>query len=120
MSFTGKATYSAGSTLPEIAEDVADIVSIVTPYETPLLDHLGDPLRAATSTYHEWLEDTLLPNKDTIDDDSIADPDGETAFVVANIGRFRVGDQVRPGGAGEILLVTGVDAGTSTLTVARG
>ena len=26
MSFTGKATYSAGSTLPELAEDVSDAV----------------------------------------------------------------------------------------------
>ena len=28
MSFSGKATYSAGSTLPEIAEDVSDLVAI--------------------------------------------------------------------------------------------
>ncbi len=47
MSFTGKATYAAGSTLPEIAEDVSDIIGIVSPYETPLLDHLGDPRRSA-------------------------------------------------------------------------
>jgi hypothetical protein len=61
MSFTGKATYGAGSNLPELAEDVSDIVSIVTPYETALLDHLGDPPRAASGTYHEWLEDEMLP-----------------------------------------------------------
>ncbi len=60
MSFTGKATYSAGSTLPEIAEDVSDIIGIVSPFETPLLDHLGDPHRVATSTRHEWLEDELV------------------------------------------------------------
>ncbi len=47
MSFTGKATYSAGTSLPELAEDVSDIVGIVSPYETPLLDALGDPLKAA-------------------------------------------------------------------------
>ena len=29
MPFTGKATYSAGATLPEIAEDVSDIIGIV-------------------------------------------------------------------------------------------
>jgi len=38
MAFTGKATYSAGATLPEIAEDMSDLISIVSPYETPLLD----------------------------------------------------------------------------------
>ena len=51
MAFTGKATYSAGTALPELAEDVADVVSIVSPHETPLLDVLGDPLYSAQSTH---------------------------------------------------------------------
>jgi hypothetical protein len=59
MPFTGKATYSAGASLPEIAEDVSDLVGIVSPFETPLLDALGDPVAAATSTHHEWFEDGL-------------------------------------------------------------
>ncbi|MHC5213336.1 MAG: SU10 major capsid protein, partial [Planctomycetota bacterium] len=94
MSFTGKATYSAGVTLPEIVEDVSDVISIISPFETPLLDVLGDPLRAATRTHHEWLEDTLLPNSDSIDDVSILDGITETAFDVANGERFRAGDQI--------------------------
>jgi hypothetical protein len=57
MAFTGKATYSSGMTLPEGAEDVADIVAILSPHETPLLDALGDPLREAANTHHQWLED---------------------------------------------------------------
>ena len=61
MSFTGKATYAGGATMPELAEDVADLIGIVSPYETPLLDALGDPMREAASTHHEWLEDELLP-----------------------------------------------------------
>lgn len=61
MPFTGKATYTAGAELPEIAEDVSDIIAIVSPYETPLLDHLGDSQRSALSTIHEWLEDALVP-----------------------------------------------------------
>lgn len=60
MPFTGKATYSAGATLPELAEDVSDIVGLVSPWETPLLDHLGDPRTEARSTLHEWLEDALV------------------------------------------------------------
>jgi hypothetical protein len=60
MSFTGKATYNAGSDLPELMEDVSDLISLVSPYETPLLDHLGDAKRAAGSTIHEWLEDALV------------------------------------------------------------
>ncbi|NLW83832.1 MAG: DUF5309 domain-containing protein [Phycisphaerae bacterium] len=118
MAFTGKATYSAGATLPEIAEDVSDLISIVSPYETPLLDVLGDGLRAATSTHHEWLEDELLPNKDAISDDMISDPTGATQFSVANGLRFRAGDQIQAKGAKELMLVTHV-AGNA-LTVVRG
>ncbi|MGD9690040.1 MAG: hypothetical protein AB7K52_10345 [Phycisphaerales bacterium] len=60
MPFLGKATFHAGADLPEIIEDVSDIVGIVAPFETPLLDHLGDAKKAATSTIHEWLEDALV------------------------------------------------------------
>lgn len=119
MSFTGKSTYSAGSTLPEIAEDVSDLVGIVSPYETPLLDHLGDPTRFATSTYHEWMEDTLLPNSDTINDSTWIDASADTTFGVDHASRFRTGDQLRPDGSGELLLVTAVDTENNTLTVAR-
>ncbi len=120
MSFTGKATYASGAELPEIAEDVSDIVSIVSPYETPLLDHLGDAPRMATSTYHEWLEDELLPNTDTINDGTWTDPSADTTFDVDNADRFRVGDQVRPDGSGELMLVSAVDTGGGNVTVVRG
>ena len=118
MAFTGKATYSAGSSLPEVGEDVSDIISLVSPFETPLLDHLGDPQRVATSTVHEWLEDELLANTDTISDGSIADPVNETSFDVSNGSLFREGDQLQVDGALEVMLVTGVSS--STLTVTRG
>ena len=118
MAFTGKATYSAGASLPELAEDVADLVGIVSPYETPLLDALGDPLREATSTHHEWLEDELLPNKDAVNDSTFTDPDADTQFVVDNGSRFRVGDQIQIEGSRELMLVSGVS--TNTLTVIRG
>ena len=118
MPFTGKATYSAGSSLPEIADDVSDIVSIVSPYETPLLDHLGDPARAATSTYHEWMEDSLLPNRDTLNDLMLADSVNKTTLAMSNGARFRVGDQVRPHGSGEIMYVSNVMA--NDIIVQRG
>jgi len=118
MAFTGKATYSAGTTLPELAEDVSDLIGIVSPYEAPLLDALGDPLREARSTHHEWLEDELLPNKDAIDDDSFTDPAADTDFDVDNGGRFRVGDQIQVAGSEELMLVTAINS--DTLTVVRG
>ncbi|MCK5270185.1 MAG: DUF5309 family protein [Sedimentisphaerales bacterium] len=118
MSFTGKATYSAGTSLPELAEDVSDIVGIVSPYETLLLDALGDPLKAAMSTYHEWLEDGLLPNKDAVNDNTFTDPDVDTDFVVEHGERFQVGDEIQVEGSEELMLVTGVSS--DTLTVVRG
>ncbi len=118
MAFTGKATYSAGANLPELAEDVSDLIGIVSPSETPLLDALGDPIREAASTHHEWLEDELLANKDAINDSTFTDPDVDTSFVVDNGGRFQVGDQVQVDGSSELMLVTAVN--TNTLTVIRG
>jgi hypothetical protein len=120
MAFTGKATYSAGATLPELAEDVADVVGIVSPYETPLLDHLGDPLRSATSTFHEWLEDELLPNTDTINDTDWTDATADATFGVDHADRFRPGDQLRADGSSELMLVSAVDTGAGEITVARG
>ncbi|HYE03209.1 MAG TPA: DUF5309 family protein [Phycisphaerales bacterium] len=119
MPFTGKATFTAGAELPELVEDVSDIIGIVSPFETPLLDHLGDPKRVASSTVHEWLEDTLLPNTDAINQTTFSpSPTTATSVTVDNGDRFRVGDQVRPEGLREVLFVSAV-AG-HTLTVVRG
>ena len=118
MPFTGKPTYAAGVDLPELAEDVSDLIGIVSPYETPLLDYLGDAKRPAASTIHEWIEDELLPNTDTVNQSSFS-PNAQdaTAITVANGTRFRAGDQVRPFGAREVMLVSSV-AG-NVLTVVR-
>jgi hypothetical protein len=118
MAFTGKATYSAGTTLPELAEDVSDLVAVISPHATLLLDALGDPLHEATSTHHEWLEDALLPNKDAINDSTWTDPAADTEFVVDNGSRFRSGDQIQVEGSEELMFVTGVT--TNTLAVIRG
>ncbi|MBN1392934.1 MAG: DUF5309 family protein [Sedimentisphaerales bacterium] len=118
MAFTGKATYSAGTDLPEIVEDVSDLIGIISPYETPLLNILGDPMREAISSHHEWLEDELLPNKDAVNDSTFADPAADTSFVVDNGSRFRVGDQIQVEGSSELMFVTAIS--TNTLTVVRG
>ncbi|MDD5064716.1 MAG: DUF5309 family protein [Phycisphaerae bacterium] len=118
MAFTGKATYSAGTTLPELAEDVSDLIGIISPYETPLLNALGDPMKEASSTHHEWLEDELLPNKDAINDSTYTNPTSDTDFVVDHGSRFRAGDQIQVEGSEELMLVTAVNS--DTLTVIRG
>jgi hypothetical protein len=118
MSFSGKSTFTAGADLPELMEDVSDIISIVSPFETPLLAYLGDPKRSATSTIHEWIEDTLLPNTDAVNQSSFS-PNATTAtsITVDNGSRFQVGDLLRPGTAPEVMLVTAIS--TNTLTVVR-
>jgi hypothetical protein len=103
-----------------VAEDVSDLVAIATPHETPLLDALGDPARSARSTVHEWLEDTLLPRTDVINDSTYANSLTDTTFVVQNADRFRPGDQIQTSEFGEVMLVTAVNTGTNTLTVVRG
>jgi hypothetical protein len=118
MAFTGKATYTAGTALPELAEDVSDVVGLVSPQETALLDALGDPLREATSIRHEWLEDELLPNKDAINDATWSNPAADTTFDVDNGSRFRIGDQVQVEGSEELMFVTAVSG--NSLTVVRG
>lgn len=119
MAFTGKATFSAGTGLPELVEDVSDIIGIVSPFETPLLDHLGDARRAATSTVHEWIEDELLPNTATVVS-QVFSPSAatDTTIDVDDGSRFRVGDLVRPAEGPEVMLVTAV-AG-DTLSLVRG
>ena len=109
MAFTGKATYSAGAGLPELVEDVSDIIGIVSPHETPLLDHLGDAKRAAMSTVHEWIEDALLPNYGQIDQASFSpDPQSASTITVDDASVFRVGDLIRPGESGEVAMVAAV------------
>ncbi|MBS0190639.1 MAG: DUF5309 family protein [Phycisphaerales bacterium] len=119
MSYSGKTTFAAGTDLPEIMEDVSDLVGIVSPYETPLLDYLGDPKRPALSTLHEWIEDTLLPNTDTLNQTTFTpDAQNATSLTVQNGARFQPGDLVRPDASTEVLQVTAV-AG-NVLTVVRG
>ena len=116
MSFTGKATFTAGADLPELMEDVSDVVGIVSPYETPLLDHLGDPRKVATSTVHEWIEDTLLPNTAVLDQSLFTpSPTTATSLTLASATSMRPGDLVQPEGTSEVMLVTAALPGFNAL-----
>lgn len=118
MPFTGKSTFGAGVDLPELAEDVSDVVSIISPFEAPLLDHLGDSGRVAGSTVHEWLEDELVPNWDTVNQTTFTPNAADsTAITVTTGSRFRAGDVIRLGVSRECALVT--DVAGNVLTVVR-
>lgn len=61
MPFSGLAAYKTGF-MSTTAEDVSDVVSMISPMETPLLDIIGDAAYPVTNYLHEWLEDDLSPN----------------------------------------------------------
>lgn len=115
MSFTGKATYDGGTTLPEQAEDLAPSVSLLAQTITPFLDLIGNPMRPATSTHIEWLEEGLNPNSDAA---TAAFTTGAVTFTVDAATSFRAGDIVQPQGSDERMLVTSV--ASPEITVTRG
>lgn len=53
MGFAGKPTLDA-SALPDGADDVSDLVGLISPFDTPLLDAIGSPRYAAKTARHEW------------------------------------------------------------------
>jgi hypothetical protein len=91
-------------------------VGIVSPFETPLLDALGDPLRAATSTRHEWLEDALLPNTTTINQSGLDDTAKNTTTVTMTDAIFRAGDIIQVQNSSEVILVTATSGNDVTIT----
>lgn len=83
-SFTGRALYDDG-VFTGLAEDVSDIVTMISPFETPLLTELGDSERPAFNTYHEWLEDQLNPQTLYIFQATTPFTAGDTAFPLATV-----------------------------------
>ena len=121
MAFSGRATYDD---FDSIAEDVSDIISMISPHETPLLDFLGDAERPGTNVAHEWLEDALSPGTLTAST-AIDSLTVDTSFQVAGNGdKFVVGDILRMTGSEsldfeELMQVT-VIVGAESITVSRG
>lgn len=63
MAFTGKANRAGNKSLPDGSEDLSDIVGIVSPFETPLLDYLGNPDFEFTGDVNEWVEAAPAPRR---------------------------------------------------------
>lgn len=117
MSFNGKSTYDAGASLPELVDDISDLVGLISPFDTPLLDALGNPRYSATSTRHEWFEDKLNPNFSNVDNGGGYSP-SSTSITLDDASVFRIGDLLKPSGSEEIMQVSSVSG--NTLTVSRG
>ena len=116
-----KFTFSAGTTLPEIAEEVASELAFITRSVSPLLVELGFPgdLDTVGSPRHEWLEDALLPNSGTIDG---ALASGVTALVLDTPQglNFRIGDEVQIEGSVELMVVVAATPTATVVNVTRG
>ena len=111
MAFTGRATYDD---FDSIYDDVTpDLIAMIARDETPLLDIIGDADYPALSTKHEWIEDTLNPNRFAsqsqalIGDDTIDFPSNVTLLV---------GDLLRAESSNERMLVTAVNGTEATVT----
>lgn len=120
MAFSGRAVYS---NFTATAEDVSDIVSMISPRETPLLDILGDAPFPARSVLHEWLEDDLSPNTIVTSAD-VASTAVDTALGVAasKARRLQVGMILRgPAASGnEFLVISAISGNTITVNRAFG
>ncbi len=122
MPFTGRAIYDEG-VFVGIAEDVSDMVSMISPYETPLLDLIGDSDYPAINVLHEWLEDKLQPDT-IIASCNIASTTADTLFgVAAGLASFMsVGVILQMGRAynAELCQISVIAGNTITVTRAFG
>lgn len=122
MAFTGKAVYG-DQVFSGIAEDVSPIISLISPFETPLLDALGDALYPAKSVLHEWLEDSLQPDT-VVSSVDIGSTGAATAIGIAGgLAAFlRVGTvlQVGVNYNSEVIQISAISGNTITVTRALG
>jgi hypothetical protein len=119
MVFTGRATQDTG-VFAGMAEDVSDVIGMISPDETPLLDVIGDAPNPAANVLHEWLEDELNPNTIVASSNALT-TDSAAAFnykggpVSRNL---QVGAILKSNVTGEYIQLTGL--GGNTLTFSRG
>jgi len=118
-----KFTFSAGTNLPEIAEEVADELFFLTRHVSPLLLELGFPnnLKIVENTKHEWQEDALLPNTGTINAGGGLGAGVTTLIFDSPQGlNFVIGDELQVAGSLEIMLVVAPTPTATNVEVVRG
>lgn len=119
MAFTGKATYDNTAL---IGEDVASLVELLAPSETPFLSLLsaGGP---ATSYFHQWTEELIGPTT-IIASAAVNSATAATGILVNATGEYlQVGmllqfESGAPGVENEVVQITSVP-GANSILVAR-
>lgn len=128
MAFTGRTSYEVNGSdnvFKGIAEDVSELIGMISPFETPFLDQLGDAPGPAMNVLHEWLEDQLSPNT-IIASTAVASLTTTSSVQVGNLlvaGQsvapfIQVGAVIKVNATGEFLQVTAISG--DYLTVSRG
>lgn len=120
--FTGRAIYDTG-VFTGVKEDVHDLVSLISPRETPLLNLIGDALYAAENVYHEWPEEELAPNA-VVNATNVASTTADTAISIAGgMAAFLQKGQILRGpeaAGGEYMQILSVAAPTIVVSRAFG
>jgi hypothetical protein len=99
-----------------VYDDVTpDLIAMIARDETPLLDIIGDAEYPALSTKHDWIEDSLNPNRFASQSEALA-ADGTIDFPAGVT--LLPGDILRPEGSDERILVESIDE--TEATVVRG
>lgn len=124
MTFTGRAVYDSDGTNTfhnTVAEDVSDIIGMISPRETPILDWIGDSIQPAFNVLHEWEEDSLAPSTVV----SSATVSGTITYLPVYMANHpQIGNNLTVGAVlyeqttGEYMQVTA--ASGNTITVTRG
>jgi hypothetical protein len=107
-SFSSTTTQVSGSAIRYVDDQLENL----DPDEVPLQKLIGTG-EAVTNRKIEWYDDRLAPTSDTLNGGINA---AVTAVVVTNVARFQQYDLIKI--EDEVLLVTAITDGTSTLTVA--
>ncbi len=118
MPFSGVAIYDIAAN--EVAEDVSDIVSMISPSKTPFLDDIGDADTPITSKVYSWEEKQLLP--DTYSNSTAIASNAGAANgieVGANASLLRVGDILRVRTSEEQVKVVSIGTSAATIFVQR-
>ena len=117
MATNSRLTYSINADRRDI--DFHNEIILLEPNKNPLTVLLAKMGKAATTDVEfGWFEDELGVRWDSFA--GAVAVTTETALVVTTIGAFQPRDVIKNARTGEVMLVTAVTAGTSTLTVVRG
>ena len=116
-----KFTFSAGTDLPEIREEVADELGFITRHVSPLLIELGFPndLKVVRNVKHEWGEDALLGNSAVIDGAFSAVATALSVDSPQGL-NLRLGDEVQIEGSLELMVVVAPAPTATVVNVTRG